>query len=246
MKKIRNYVSIVIALLIATIVYYQFDLEGFLWERREQSAVSSAEIEKNKAVNYIGKPAGNGIPSLTNEAEWDKVLNTIDYVTVTPKSIIKTDVYSLAKWTEYYRKRPNGATGRRKAEVRQSSFDYSADYNPYYIIELQDGTKILAQMMRGLAKKIEDGEQVSLPLGQKQGLLDQARIALKGICEENNVSTKYVLYTIDNEWEEEHETTIFFGKFTIAVILFVVLAVILQLVSGVVCKEKKGKDTRLQ
>ena len=45
-----------------------------------------------------------------------------------------------------------------------------------------------------------------------------------------NVSTDYVLYTIDNNWQAENVDTIFYIKLVSAFVLFIVLAVILQLV----------------
>lgn len=154
-KKIVDYSLIFLSFVIAVIFFFSFDLENILWNRREDVAIKKEQIEEKRAVNYIGSNPGDNILSLKTKEEWDKALNEVDYVTVVPKSIIKTDVYSLAKWVNPYTKRSNGTSGRRLDEVKQTSFDISASYSPYYIIQLDDGTNILAQMNRGIANSIK-------------------------------------------------------------------------------------------
>ena len=84
-------------------------------------------------------------------------------------------------------------------------------------------------MNRAIANKIKNGENIELPLGKKIGLSQKAKNLLKPICNEKKVSTDYVLYTIDNNWQSENTEKIFYTKFVIAFVLFIVLAVILQL-----------------
>lgn len=243
MKKIVEYTSIVIAIIVAAIFYLNFDLEGILWDRQSQKAVSQAEIEADRSKDYSGKPAGDGITEVKDSATWEAVINDSDYVTVKPKSIEKTDVYSLAKWADYYNRKKNGTTGRRRAETQTQVIDYSANYSPYYIIELEDGTKILAQMNRGIAKKIaKHPGEVSLPLGQKIAYSQAAKKALEDICEKQKVSTDYVLYTIDTAWEKEKENVIFFGKAGAAVAVCLVLAVILLVMADMVCGKNVKQD----
>ena len=43
------------------------------------------------------------------------------------------------------------------------------------MIELEDGNSILAQMNRAIAKKIERGEKIELPLGKKIGFSKEAK-----------------------------------------------------------------------
>ena len=231
MKKIIDYFMITVALIVTVVFYFRFDLEGILWNSYEREEITAAQTKEDRVTDYTGQKAGDGIVSLTTGAEWDAVINQIDYVTVIPESIVKTDVYSLAKWADYYTKRSNGTSGRRRPEVKQSSFDLSANYCPYYIIELKDGTRILTQMNRGLAAKIEKGESVELPLGRKLGFLQTAKNMLSPICKSLNVSTDYVLYTIDDNWQSKNADNIIFIKLVLSVILFFVLAVVLQLLA---------------
>lgn len=237
MKKIVEYVSVIIAIIVAAIFYINFDMEGILWDRQSQKAVSQAEIEADRDKDYSGKPAGEGIIEVKDRATWEGVSNDLDYVTVKPKSVEKTNVYSLAKWADHYYRKKNGTTGRKRAETQTEIIDYSANYSPYYIIELEDGTKILAQMNRGIAKKIaKHPGEVALPLGQKLAYSQAAKNALADICAKQKVSTDYVLYTIDNTWEKEKENVIFFGKAgataAVCLILGVVFLVIVDIIFG--------------
>lgn len=225
MKKVVDYSILFIAFIIAIVFYFCFDLENILWDRQSRNTISASQIEQNKSVDYTGEKAGEGIVSLKTKEDWDNTLNEIDYVTVIPKSIIKTDVYSLAKWVNPYKKKSNGSSGRRLSEVKQTFLDYSSDYSPFYIIELEDGTKILAQMNRGIANKIKKGEIVELPIGKKIGFSTKAKNMLTSICKENNVSIDYVLYTIHNDWSSKNATRILFEKLAISAVIFLVLGV---------------------
>lgn len=225
MKKIVDYSILAIALIIAVVFYFSFDLENILWNKYDRNVISNVDIENNKSKDFTGQIAGEDITIIKTKEDWDDTLNEIDYVTVTPKSIIKTDVYSLAKWVSPYKKKSNGSSGKKLAEVKQSFIDYSSDYTPYYIIELEDGTKILAQINRGIAKEIEKGKSIKLPLGKKIGFSKTAKNLLAAICNENKVSTDYVLYTIDNEWQSKNATKILLEKLAISTIIFFALGV---------------------
>lgn len=246
MKNFVEYTLIILMFIIAVIFFVCFDLENIFWENRKSEKVGSQDIEANLAKDFIGEKAGEGITFLTSKEEWEDTLNEVDYVSVVPKSIVKTDVYSLAKWVGHFKTRRNGSQGRKRAEVMQSKFDYTANYTPYYIIELEDGTHILAQMNRGIAKKIQNGEKVELPLGKKKGLLQRAKNLLKPICEEYDASNDYVLYTIDNDWEKENSTKIFIIKIVITIILFFVLTVIVLLFIDKIFTKNDKKDEAIK
>lgn len=242
MKNFFEYTLIILIFIGAVIFFVCFDLENIFWENRKSEKVSSKDIQANLANDFIGEKAGEGITFLTSKEEWEDTLNEFDYVSVIPKSIVKTDVYSLAKWVDHFETRRNGSQGRKRAEVMQSKFDYTANYTPYYIIELEDGTHILAQMNRGIAKKIQNGEKVELPLGKKKGLLQKAKNLLKPICDKYDASTDYVLYTIDNDWQKENSTKIFIIKMLITIISFFVLTVIILLLVDKIFTKNDKKD----
>lgn len=229
MQKIINYGLIILSLFIGILFYFYFDIEGILWDKYEPKSISIEQIKSDSTKDYTGLKTGEGITTITDLENWDKVINDIDYVKVIPRNIEKTNVYSLAKWVKHYTQKVNGTSGRKLAETKKTAFDISANYSPYYIIELEDGNHILAQMNRAIANKIKNGENIELPLGKKIGLSQKAKNLLKPICDEKKVSTDYVLYTIDNNWQAENADKIFYTKFVIAFVLFIVLAVILQL-----------------
>ena len=230
MKKIINYTLITIGLIIAVIFYFSFDLESILWNTAYRPSTSIEKIKENPGKDYIGANPADDITLIKNKEEWEKVLNEVDYVTVIPKSIIKTNVYSRAKWVDQYKKTSTGSSGRKLAEAKQTSLDISADYTPYYIIELEDGSHILAQMNRGIAKQIKKGEEVKLPIGKKKGLTKTAKSMLETICDEWETSTDYVLYTIDNDWSKDNADGILIMKLAASTVLAIALAVILQII----------------
>jgi hypothetical protein len=243
MRKILDYFLCMIAFFIGVIVFFQFDVEEIMWGKNLQPAVSTQEIEENVTVDFRGKPAGEGVMRLSSIDDWQDALNDIDYVTVQPKSIQKTNVYSLAKWVGYFTKRSNGTSGRRLEEVKKASFDLDLKYIPYYIIELPDGNRVLAQMNRSIARAIKQGKEITLPLGLKQGFLPEAKELLGPVCESLNVPTDYVLYTIDNEWQAKHADIIFYIKLATAIAVTIVLAVILMFLADIAISRIK-KDSK--
>lgn len=222
-KKIVNGALVVFSLLLAIAFYYVFDLENIFYER-QQEVVSQAEIEANKSLDYSGKKAGDGIKTVSTKEEWEDTYTT-EYITVTPVNITKTNVYSLANWADHYTRRRTGGAGRRRRDVQTELFDYDDNYRRYYVIELEDGTNILAQMNRGIANKIAKGEKVELPLGKKAGLSSTAKKLLSDVIEEKNITDTYVLYTINDEWQKRNATKIFFTKFGVATVLFFAFSV---------------------
>lgn len=229
-EKIVDYTLIAICFIFSVFFYVLFDLENILWDRFDRPIISTQDIEFDRSRDYTGYKAGEDIPNITNKDEWDDLLNDIDYARITPKSIVKTDVYSRANWIEAYTRKSNGATGRRLSDVRKSPLDISANYSPYYIIELEDGTHILAQMNRGIADKISKGQKVELPLGQKRGLTNTAKKLLKETYDEYDVITDHVFYTIRDSWEAEQTNRIMIEKAIISFVLFTILAVLVQLI----------------
>ncbi len=239
MKKILNYFLVIVSLAVAVVFYAHFDLENILWEKREQTVVDTWQMQEDRVTDYTGLTPGEGVISLKTAQDWEGLLNEVDYATVTPVAIYETDVYSLAKWVGYYNTKSNGSAGRRRAEAQKTAFDLSLNYTPYYIIELEDGTRLLAQMNRGIARRIAAGEQVQLPLGQKLGFSQTAKRLLAPVCQSMDVSTDYVLYTVDNAWEAEHASAIFWGKMGASVAVFVVLAIILLVAAEYIFPDKE-------
>ncbi len=56
-----------------------------------------------------------------------------------------------------------------------------------------------------------------------------------------NVSTDYVLYTLDDQWQAENANNIIIIKFAVSAVLFLVLAVVLQIAAErLLFKDKNG------
>lgn len=235
-KKIVDGALVILALLLAVTFYYAFDLENILYEKQVKT-INQTDIETNLAPDYSGKKAGDGIKNVATKEEWDNTYTT-EYITVVPVNITKTNVYSLANWADHYTRRRTGGAGRKRRDVQTELFDYDDNYRRYYVIELEDGTNILAQMNRGIANKIAKGETITLPLGKKTGLPSTAKKMLSSIIEEKNISDTYVLYTIDDEWSKNNATKLFFIKFGVSTVLFFALSVaFLTLVDKFIFKE---------
>lgn len=240
MKKVLDFIIVIVSLAAAVFVFGGFNMEGILLKMNQPESIGSQEIEANPGVAYMGYPAGEGIPEVRSQSEWGEALNDVDYVKVVPKSIQKTNVYSLADWADPFRRRRNGAVGRQKPTVKQSPIDVSLDYVPYYILELEDGSKILAQVSQNAAKALKEGKTDAIPIGRKHGFSQGAKNMLADICQENQVSTEYIWYAIDNEWQKNHSFEILIGKAAVAVVFFFVLAVILELLADKIFG--KGKE----
>jgi len=237
-RKIIDYLMVVVAAIIAIIFYFNFDLEQILWERHEQIIMTADDIKADTTIDYTGLVAGDDILSLTTAQEWE-ALDYYDYATAVPVSIKKTSIYSLAKWVGYYTKSASGTARRKLEETEKRMVDLTATHCPYYIMEVQDGSRMLVQMNRGLAKQIEKGKNIELPLGQKIGMTKTAKNLLEPICKELNVSTDGVLYTIDNYWSAKNANIITWGKYAAAFVVWLVLSVVLQSVIEKILLKRK-------
>lgn len=132
------------------------------------------------------------------------------------------------------------STGRKAPEVTDSAIQAVEYYQEYYLICLEDGTYIPAQLDDSYREKIESGKAALLPLGIKKTNTNEARQYLKEICEEYGADDTCTLYMIDDNWQEEHEFTFFLIKFTVAAVVFFVLAV------GLLMLAEKLQETNRQ
>ena len=204
MRKIQNSILMILSFLLGGIFYFQFDLEDILWNRHEQAIISAEQVTWNRETDYTGQKAGDGILFLTTGEEWEAVLCEFDYVTVVPVGIERTNVNDRSR---------------------------GKDGLPYYIIELEDGTRLLAQMNRGLAARIQRGQRMELPLGRKIEIPQNTRTLLTPVCEARNVTGDYVLYTIDDTWKSEHVRPVFYGKLIASTLVAIIWAIVLQLIA---------------
>ncbi len=242
MKKILDFVIVIVSLVAAVFVFSEFNMEGILKKMDQPATVGSQQMEENPGTVYVGSPAGEGIPEIHGKSDWEEALNSINDITIRPKSIQKTDIYSLAEWADPFKRRRNGAVGKQKATVKKSPVDIFLDYVPYYIVELEDGSHVLAQFSQNTAKEIQKGKIDKLPIGRKQGFSQTAKSMLAPICEEYQAPTDYIFYAVDNEWQEKHSFEIMIGKAVVAVVFFFVLAVVLELLADKLFGKKKRQE----
>lgn len=244
-KKVLPYIVALLTLAAGVLVFLFVDVEGVLWSIQKEEPVNSEDIVSADSDEWLGdvsgREAGEGILQLTSAEQWEEL--GWEYVTVVPVQVYKTNVYSLAEWTTTSRHSRNGTYKGAKDSARKMPFDYlwgyapyfAMEYNPYYIIELEDGSRILTMMSRSAASRASRGE--SIPLGRKEYFgSTQAKSLLKDICASMDVSTEYYLCAIDQEWMGKNAVLIFWGKAVCAVF---VMAVIIVLES--VVRKRVGK-----
>lgn len=233
MKKISETLLCLVAFVAAAFIFVWFDVEGLLLGREHTEPVSAQEIEVDTTADYAGLPGGEGVEELTGIGQWDGLLPELDYVTVTPRAVYETDVYTLAKWESFFSKKANGMTGRRRSEVVKGWLHMPLAYSRVYVIELPDKSHVLAQMNCCFARRIQKGEALTLPLGTRRGMLDETRALLEDDLAQYGAPDDYVLYTMNDAWQKEHADIAFYGKLVVAIVVGFVLGVILLLIADV-------------
>lgn len=230
MKKntIISYISVFIALVIAFAIFIKFNPENLI--RKNESPITLDDIANSKNTSFIGKPAGKDINQIVCKEDFEKMIFNVQYATTTPVNVIKTNVYSLKTWVNPYKKKNSKrqtGVGKRKASVIQSNINYHEDYIPYYIIKLPDNSHILAQMSQTTADKINSGEKIALPIGQKIGIPQTAKNYLSDICKQYGASTKGIFYTLDENWYKENYFVLLIIRGFTAFIGFIIIATFL-------------------
>lgn len=225
-KKIIPALACIIGLVAAFITYHNFHPEDFM--KTDEKEITLSDIEKSKAVSYVGHPAGKDIPRLQGKEEFEKIASVED-VTIETKKIIATGVGSRKAWESAFTSKGSKRGGGRRKADEQKGFDILDYYNEYYLIECPDETYILAQMPEKFVKKIQKGEKVTLPICRKNGLSQKARTYLTEICEKYDASMNGVLYAFDDEWYEEHSLTISIFRIGVSAVIFFVLSVVIML-----------------
>lgn len=230
-KKIRilEVVIVVISLILAFLVFANVNPEG--WIKKEGEPVSLSDIPTGDSGAYTGKTAGEDVKKLTGSKELEEITDT-QYISAVPKEVIRTGIYGLKPWLDPYKitSARNGRgrmyrTGRKAAEATDNSLLAVSSYVEYNLIKLPDDSYILAQFSDTYRKAIEKGETITLPLGIRKTTGKETRTYLKDICSQYGANSDYVLYAIDDEWNEEHEFSLFMIRFGISAVVFLILSV---------------------
>ncbi|MBQ6687859.1 MAG: hypothetical protein IJN02_01340 [Bacteroidales bacterium] len=228
-KKIVEGFIVIVSLIVAFFVYKGINPEQFI--KPDDTPVMLGEIDITSQTCYTGKAAGSDIPRLTSSEELEELVGT-SYVTAQTSEVISTGVYGIKPWVDPYEitkvRNAKGrmvSSGRRAPDATDNAVQAVEYYQEYYLIKLPDESYILAQFGDTYREKIENGENITLPIGLRKANTDTARKYLKGICDSYQADNTYTLYMIDDEWQEEHEFTFMLMKFGIAAVVFIVLAV---------------------
>ncbi len=238
-EKVITAVAVILGLVIAFFVYQNFYPEDFM--EKDETTITMSDIEKNKSVSYTGHPAGEDIPRISGKEEFEDIL-AMDDVTMEPGGIVSTGIFKLKAWESPYFKSPGtggSRAGARRREVIQG-WDLLDQYNEYYLLECPDGTYILAQIPKRIAKAIEKGGRVTLPVSKKEGISKEVQGYLSEFSSEYDMTMKGVLYAFDDEWYQEHGTVITLIRLGTAFVSWIVTGVVFLLLGEKIFNKRKA------
>ncbi len=228
--KVISVIATVIGLLAGGYLFFHLTPEAWFWGSEE--AVSKADMESGQ--NVVGRPAGEGFTELTGSDQLDGLMSGTDCVVVKPLSAVPTGVWRLKSWVSpYKRRRYRGRTVGapvRKPDVVRSRLAAGIDYNQYYLLELADHSYVVAQIPEREARKLQKGDQITLPIAQWRSL--SMTESLKTICGEYKANTTGQLYAFDDEWYKSHDLMFLIIRVAVAVVVLFGVAVPLILLGN--------------
>ncbi len=234
--KIILWVSVIIALAIAALIYFNWNPEHLL--RMNEKTVFLADIEQNGREAYIGSLAGADIPRINGKEEFQTTPEPA--FTAEPVDVVYTGAYELKSWVDPYiyrrtRKGRKYGAPKRKAQFLQYKnpdgiFQNHTDYLPFYFLTLPDETYILAQIPKSYAKDIQNGKSVTLPIGKK--VMKGIPKSLHQLCDQYDADTGCVYYAFCDEWQEKHQTAVFVIRAGVVSVVFFGIAISLILIGN--------------
>lgn len=235
LTKFLEFVSVILAIIIAVLVVKDLPLESVL--RGKEEPVTLAMTEGGLPEDYIGMPAGDDIPRIQDAEEWEDTWQT-SYVTVEPEAIIPTGIGVRHTWVEAYSNGSRRGGPRRRADVTDMAFDILGEYGEYFLIQLPDQSYILAQMSVDDARALKAGKKITLPIGRKSAVYQQAVDNIQDICKNYDVNTDGIFYCINDKWNEEHSMLVQMARIGTGFLIMFVLSVILIMIVDKLMKEK--------
>lgn len=243
LKNALNYMAVIAAIMIGIFVVKNVPVESIL--KGKEESVTLAMTENGLLEDYIGRPAGDDIPRIEDVQTWEDTWQT-SCVTIEPIGIISTGIGVRHPWVSAYtntRRRGRRGGPRRRADVTNTALDVLDEYGEYYLLQLPDGSYILAQMSLDDARRIKAGKEVTLPVGRKAPANSQALANIKALCREYDVNTKGgVFYCVNDKWNEEHSMMLVLVRIGMTAVITIVVAVILIMIIDEFMK-KKEPDT---
>lgn len=199
--KFLEFVVVIAALAVGVLVSRNLPIESLL--RGKEEAVTLEMAENGLQEDYVGMPAADDIPRIEDAEGWEKTWQT-SCVTVEPMEIISTGIGARHPWVDAYTRTRRGGQ-RYRPDVSSMAFDVLDEYGEYFLIQLPDKSYILAQISTDDARALKAGKKITLPIGKKAGVYQQALRDLDDICQNYDVNTDGVFYCINDKWNEEHE-----------------------------------------
>lgn len=233
--KFLEFVVVIAALAVGVLVSRNLPVESLL--RGKEEAVTFQMTENGLQEDYVGMPAADDIPRIEDAEGWEKTWQT-SCVTVEPMEIISTGVGARHPWVDAYTRTRRGGQ-RYRPDVSSMAFDVLDEYGEYFLIQLPDESYILAQISTDDARALKAGKKITLPVGKKAGVYQQALRELEDICQKYDVNTDGVFYCINDKWNEEHE---FLVQLLRIGSIFLTALVLGSILIAIVDKVMKQKD----
>ena len=235
LRKILEFLSVVIGLIIAVLVAKELPVESML--RGKEEPVTLAMTEDGLPEDFIGMPAADDIPRIEDAQTWEDTWQT-SYVTVEPEAIIPTGIGTRHPWVSMYSSGSRRSGSRYRADVSDMAFDILGEYGEYFLIQLPDKSYILAQMSIDDARALKAGKKITLPVGRKGPVHQQALSKLEEFGKDYDVNTEGVFYCINDTWNESHEMIVLLIRFGCGALITLVIGVILITIVDKILKEK--------
>lgn len=198
--KFLEFIAVIASLIISFFVVKAISVESIL--RGKEEPVTLAVAEDGFPEEHIGMPAGDDIPRITDSTTWEDTWQT-SFVTIESSNAIPTGIGSRHPWISAYSSSRRGGQ-RHRPDVSSMAFDVLDEYAEYFLLELPDGSYILAQMPTDIARKLKAGKEVTMPVGRKSPVHQQALTSLAEFGSGYDVNMDGVFYCINDAWSESH------------------------------------------
>lgn len=235
-QKILEFVVVIVSLVVAVLVAKALPVESML--RGKEEPVTLAMTEGGLPEEYIGMPAADDIPRIEDAETWEDTWQT-SYVTVEPEEIVPTGIGTRHTWLSAYSSGSRRSRPRHRPDVDDMTFDILGEYDEYFLIQLPDQSYILAQMSIDDARALKAGKQITLPVGRKGPVHQQAIKQLEDFCRDYDANIEGTFYCINDKWNEEHSMLVQLIRLGCGALITLVLGSILITVVGKILKEEE-------
>ncbi|MCI9147183.1 MAG: hypothetical protein HFG73_02775 [Hungatella sp.] len=232
--KILEGAAVIVSLIVGAFLANTIDVESIL--RGKEEPVTAAMTEDGLQDDFIGLPAGDDIPRVASAEDWDDTW-AVSCVTIEPLDAISTGIGVRHPWIDAYTRTRRGGS-RHRPDVSRTQLDILDEYGEYYILQLPDQSYILAQISKQDARKIKAGKEIVLPVGKKGGVHGQALANIQDLCDEYDVNTEGVFYSINDNWNQSHSFMVQLSRLGILLGTALVLGTILIMIVDKIFKVK--------